>query len=364
MRTKNNGTVILKYPDEIGFAFNPCLLVLTGTNIVSMSIVMRCGGISHAYTVEAINGTVYADVREFVQSFFDGMSTKIDYTAESSKTEQGKVVEFSVSYTDADSTTHDAAFTFTVFYVWGAMHIGEIYNGMRHLKMFPGYPFTFGLYKQGEARSVIVLSPNSTPRQMINLSGQGIFNLTCNQYEDYDHIVVTDYKGTFTRTTFSDTYDLTFRYTFNGTCTKMLYIDIDHTAHTGRHLYLRWINRHGFVCYWLFKTGIDSRAVSTDSQFIRNNLHSWDDAYGYRDYNNRQQSYKREDTINICAPLVDSDTFNFLQDLTTSPVVDLWLGDNNWQTVTVKAGTYSKSGEDLQNFEAQIILPEYALQSL
>ena len=43
MREITNNGVTLSYPDEIGFAFNPCLLVASGDELVKMTIDIRAG---------------------------------------------------------------------------------------------------------------------------------------------------------------------------------------------------------------------------------------------------------------------------------------------------------------------------------
>ena len=101
----------------------------------------------------------------------------------------------------------------------------------------------------------------------------------------------------------------------------MLRIDRD-DAEGG--IYLRWIDRHGFIRYWLFAAGEETREIASDLSFIRNNLDDY--LYGYYGDNGRRQGYDRTDSIKLCAPLVDRDTFDMLQDLASSPVVDMYLG--------------------------------------
>lgn len=77
----------------------------------------------------------------------------------------------------------------------------------------------------------------------------------------------------------------------------------------------------------------------------------------------------RADIVPLCAPLVNSQTFDILQDVTTSPIVELYCGDdgNNdpvWVDVGVQAATYTKNRDDLQDFAMNLILPEIPIQSL
>jgi hypothetical protein len=76
-----------------------------------------------------------------------------------------------------------------------------------------------------------------------------------------------------------------------------------------------------------------------------------------------------ETTLPVCAPLIDSITYDFLYQMATSPVVDMFMGyDDNgnarWMAVNVSVGNFVKQRVSLQDFEANIILPETNVQSL
>ncbi len=79
-------------------------------------------------------------------------------------------------------------------------------------------------------------------------------------------------------------------------------------------LYLRWINRHGFYCYWLFKRGDESKQIANDGEFIRNNMYKTTNYVNglimeVQDVSKRKTE---ENTLLVCAPLVDSETFDLL----------------------------------------------------
>ena len=68
--------------------------------------------------------------------------------------------------------------------------------------------------------------------------------------------------------------------------------------------------------------------------------------------------------------MVDSDTFDMLQDLASSPVVDMYLGgdwmneEDQWTSVTIKAGSYTKSRACLQDFVCEMIINNINVQRL
>ena len=134
-------------------------------------------------------------------------------------------------------------------------------------------------------------------------------------------------------------------------------------------IYLRWINRHGFYCYWLFKRGDESKQIANDGEFIRNNMQDYNYVNGYHGGSGRKQRKTEENTLLVCAPLVDSETFDFLFQLALSPVVDMYAGKNvngvdSWKAVNVSVVNFNKTRAVLQDFVATIILPETRVQSL
>ena len=90
---------------------------------------------------------------------------------------------------------------------------------------------------------------------------------------------------------------------------------------------------------------------------------------GYHGGSGRKQRKTEENILPVCAPLVDSDTYDFLFQLALSPLVDMYAGkdsggNDRWQAVNVAVDTYSKTRAVLQDFSAVIILPETRVQSL
>lgn len=365
MRTATKSGVTLKYPDEVGFAFNPCIFIATGNNIVSMQLNMSSDGTDGSSVLyRAFGDGCYADVREYVQTFFDTMSFGVlDYT-KVVRTEMGKTVTIVVSVTLASGT--EVEFDLSVFYIWGALKEGgqETYNGYRTLTWFRGFPFSVGLFSLGGS---LLLCCDDMPTRFETIE-KGVYNvplLATDKCEKY--FTILDCTGTFVEVTYDKTFDMTFRYTGGGTKTEKVRINVVEDYDEG--YYLRWVDRHGFYSYYLFKAGDESRKTEADDAFSRNNLLAYDMSYGYQGYTGRQQQMSREDTVPVCAPNVDSETFEMLFDLATSPRVDLFAGYDDkkqpkWIAVTIQAGTYKKSTAVLQDFTCNVVLPEVPIQNL
>ena len=255
-----------------------------------------------------------------------------------------------------------AIFSYTTFYVWGAMRAGETWNGRKKLTWFTHFPFSFGIY-MSEADDLLVYADGRITSKLIELAGQGIFEITSKVLKaGAKSYSIKDYGGKIQQATFDTTFDFTFYLKTSSSYTEMAVIKADNTE---KGIYLRWVDRHGFYRYWLFTQGDESRAISSETSFLRNNLGEYDDTiFGYLGANGRRQGYSREDTIPLCAPLVDSEAFDFLQDLTSSPVVDMYLGSNKWQSVTIKAGTYTKTTAELQDFVCNLVINNTQIQQL
>lgn len=355
MRTAISNAVTLQYPDEIGFAFNPCLLIASGESLDSMTVTV--GG--HTVTYDALGGKVYADIRAFIQELFDNTDFgEIDYTDASVKSPLGRRVDVSVSAGAGE-------FNFTTFYIWGALNYGETYNGYREVTYFQGMPFTVGFYNDG-SEGAVLFSNDGVATSLVQLDVEGVFDLTIPKPSANNFYYVYDFKGTLSETTFTNVFDLTFSKLGTGTYTLKAKINVQPVCGDG--IYLRWIDRKGMYCYYYFAKGDESHETEASEVFLRNNLLAWDMPYGYRGGAGRRQTYTREDTVKLCAPMVNADTWDFLLGLMTSPVVDMlasWDGEiAEWVSVIVNADTCTKGKAVLQDFEFEITLPQANIQSL
>ena len=362
MRQTTINGITIKYADAVGFAFLPCIIRASGSGVASIETTISRETKAHTYSVEAFADSCIMDYREYVQALFDGISFgNLDYSRESQKSNLGATFNMSVKVKNSDGSDL-ATFSYTTFYVWGAMRAGETWNGRKKLTWFTHFPFSFGIY-MSEADDLLVYADGRITSKLIELAGQGIYEITSKVLKaGAKSYSIKDYGGKIQQATFDTTFDFTFYLKTSSMYTELASIKADNTE---KGIYLRWVDRHGFYRYWLFTQGDESRAISSDTSFLRNNLGEYDDTiFGYLGANGRRQGYGREDTIPLCAPFVDSETFDFLQDLATSPVVDMYLGSNKWQSVTIKAGTYTKTTAELQDFVCNLVINNTQIQQL
>ena len=362
MRQTTINGITIKYADAVGFAFLPCIIKASGSGVASIETTISRETKAHTYSVEAFADNCIMDYREYVQALFDGISFgNLDYSRESQKSNLGATFNITVKVKNSEGS-NIAIFSYTTFYVWGAMRAGETWNGRKKLTWFTHFPFSFGIY-MSEADDLLVYADGRITSKLIELAGKGIYEITSKVLKaGAKSYSIKDYGGKIQQATFDTTFDFTFYLKTSSMYTELAAIKADNTE---KGIYLRWVDRHGFYRYWLFTQGDESRAISSDTSFLRNNLGEYDDTiFGYIGANGRRQGYSREDTIPLCAPLVDSETFDFLQDLTSSPVVDMYLGSNKWQSVTIKAGTYTKTTAELQDFVCNLVINNTQIQQL
>lgn len=361
MRQTTKNGITIKYADAVGFAFLPCIIKASGSGVASIETTISRDTRAHTYSVEAFADNCIMDYRGYVQALFDGIRFgNLDYTKEIQQSKLGAVFNISVKVKNSKGSDI-ATFSYTTFYVWGAMRAGETWNGHKKLTWFTHFPFSFGFYLN--AASQILVGYEGAPSKLVKPGIAGIVDINASVLPGKARYWnIYDFDGKIEQGTFTDVFDLTFAMAVGGKQYLLARIERNDTE---KGIYLRWIDRHGFYRYWLFTQGDESRAISSDTSFVRNNLGEYDDTiFGYLGANGRRQGYSREDTIPLCAPLVDSETFDFLQDVASSPVVDMYLGDNNWQSVTIKAGTYTKTTAELQDFVCNLVINNTQIQQL
>ena len=362
MRTHNTTTYYIEYPDELTFAFKPIIIHASvsglGVSIDSMDVAIthQQGMVITAYdakyyAIGKSSGTgtgmtydVYADISSYIQQLFAVRQQYID--------------TISVELTINGITTE--TFTFTINSVWGAEDYGgnDSFFAMRDVRWWPAFPFTIGCYIA--TNGIAYLTDGTTQ----NLS-PGITEIAPNS-ASADTITAYTIEGGIIQSTF----DMTFDVTFQGAGGAVLGVAKLHVCDCDKGVYLRWINRHGFYAYWLFKEGASSRVISVEKDFQRTDYALYDDSFGFRDGSGTRQAMQRGDTLNACATLVNKQTFDYLQDLTTSPLVDMYMGqDENddpiWMSVSIQNGTWVHQADtELQDFEISIIKPFTPIQRL
>ena len=307
MRTTSHSLGSITYPDEICFAFNPTYVKVTNCAAASLTVTVSDGTIIHSQDVMCYQRTCVINIARTIQLLFD----TYNIVNERSK---------SVSVDISNGSTE---FEFTTIAIWGYIAPGERFNGSRTVRWFRNWPQLVTVFNGSNFADRSLSSGNS---------------------------FVID-----------SVWDFTFDYTFHPVGSQTVMVTPDDRKDG---LFLRWIDRHGFLQYWLFEKGVkETKNNKGGNELTMNYVDS--NQNSFRNIK-RQQYFFSEVTQALCASNVTEEEYTMLESILTSPVIDLYrVGTNaGWEPVRIAKGTNKRSTDILQDFEFEIELPNINAQSL
>lgn len=354
---------MIQYPDEVSFCFNPSVINVTASGNqtpgkVEMKTVAE-DGTTYTENRAMFGKRCFFDASAYLQSSFDKSNfNHVGSTVE--KSPVGMLFTITISLYGTSGNLIDS-FGFDTFAVWGAMQLGERYNGDRNLTWFKNFPQTAGIYTASAAK--LSVTPTGLSKVDVDLSSRGVWSVPLDQWS-----AASGLELLLPASAGISTFDHTFDYTFQGLANKAVRITYTVDDSTCGQ-YIRWINRHGFYDYYLFKEGDKTTQITNEGEFLRNNMQDYNFVNGYHGGTGVKQMKGEVQNIPVCAPLVDSETYDFLLQITASPVVHLYCGKSpagadQWKSVNMSVGSFVKSRKNLQDFIATIILPETRIQNL
>lgn len=332
MRTEEFNGHTITYPDETCFAFNPQIITIDN---LTGSVIFYVGDYSDMR--EPISGKVSIDISEYLRSLL-----RFDYTT----IPNSRSIHIQI---DIDGPT----FEFYINVIWGAMNIGEVFNPSRTVTMFRNFPSTISIYSNGE----INVRYDAEEYTSVEVEKTGLL------YKDFSELFKEAKEFGMIKILNTPEAPSTFQYTFDRTfkplpddavLIKVLFNDCD------KGIYLRWLDRHGFLQYWLFQEGGLTGQSSNEGEQL--NVDYSNIKYVYNGMS-RYQGKTYQTTRKACATLVERETFNMLSSIHSSPIVDMYI-DENWIPVNIVVGSFTDNGADLQDFEIQITMPETITQML
>lgn len=308
MRTASTSIGSVTYPDEICFAFNPTYVKITNCSVSTVTVrLTSTGGVTHLLNYAVYNHLMTANLARVIQLFFDPY-TIVDR----------RCLDVYVEIIDGTSVVmgfHTSA-------IWGNIAPGETFNGPRTLRWFDNWPQKVSVFTGGTIQDLTL--------------------------DNQQYMAVSPFDYTF---------DFTFRAGAIGNITF-----IHDQSKDG--IFLRWIDRHGLLQYWLFDKGVRE---------VKNNRGGSELTMNYADregnsFRNikRQQYFFGEVSQELCAPNVTEEEYTMLEGILTSPVIDLYHPSTivGWEPVRIAKGTIKRSTDVLQDFKFEIELPNLNAQSL
>lgn len=333
-----NGTI--RFPEFICFAFNRNLIEVEAQT-------------DYVRFVFNIDGRQYEDLR-----YTKGYKLQFDissYLRLPFKVDDSLMTEKYIEVTAYSDYNESITFEFNV--IWGALYIGDTFNGSRNITFFRHFPQTVSMYLASD--DIVSVYYDGVFDYDTDIGGNGnIVHVDLSKYfgdAGEDGCIWIEKGGS--KSVFTYQFDDTFLYIENRV---IIGVSID-DSECG--LFLRWIDRHGFYQYYLFTEGDSSLKVDDIGDDTRTGPKNLPEQL--RQYYGivQGQGRNRQTTIKACALSLNKETFKMVLDLPSSPIVHLYK-DGLWVPVKIVAGTYTETDDELQDFEIQIQLPATDVQRL
>lgn len=162
------------------------------------------------------------------------------------------------------------------------------------------------------------------------------------------------------------TFDTTFDYTFFRSGEDVAFINLIINNDTAGY-YLRWIDRHGCLQYYLFTKGKKStkNKLGSDKVLLDVPVH---DMY----FANHIRIRKIDGTVThkCCATKMSEDVYNYVESIVTAPIIDLYCGKDKagreiWQPVNIASTTATFDPKTLlHDLEISFTTPDVNAQTL
>ena len=173
MRQTTTNNITIQYPDAVGFAFLPCIIKASGSNLSWIEVIIRYNNIERSYNVETLNESCITDFKTYVQALFDGrIHAAYDWTINYDSSVLNIQVGIEVNaYDDRDEQL--ASFDFRTNMVWGAPKYWETWNGYKRITWFTHYPFTFGIYLS-KLNTNLLIGYEGVPNNLLKIPINGM----------------------------------------------------------------------------------------------------------------------------------------------------------------------------------------------
>lgn len=342
----NSGQVLarVEYPARYAFAFNPLLItVVEETGDVMRSAWIQIGDFLDERS--PINGEITFDVGPYSCALFDIGNI-------SDNRERIQPVSISVGVIDADGNSYSSDIQIDI--IWGAIAPTEEYNGLTTFRWFSRFPMKLEFFAQAGAKVYKEIDGKGTHTLVSTVSDMGIASIDLSGAFEGDTVVK---KAALSVGDFVNVFDETFDFTFANYESEWEITLKKDDSPCG--VFLRWIDKHGFMRYFLFSKGEES----TESEDYGDLLEQKYSAFG-RYYPNiyRQQGKTVMRKMNIAALHLTREEYEYVRSVAFSPVVDMYVGDDegtaSWLPVLVSSGDTGREQKNLEDMEIELYYNE------
>lgn len=356
--TVHDGT--LEAPDEIVFAFNPCFLNMTGISVSKVTI-----GISEAsyrgdgqqvaqLSAQPKGGNLSVDISAYIRSEFAGIAKRSD-----------------TFMTTANLSISIDGVSIPITVVYGAILPGEVFNPSRNVRLWSAYPQVVSFYhgSQQNGNSYIYLQKDDSAPVAWQLPQGDFEDPTISNYDNKAESTPMVESGQIIIYPTSATTLTTFTMQFDGTFTAIegetiINITVDDTPQCDDHIFLRWLDKHGFWQYWLCKVGdvqLTDAVVGSALTFLTGTT------YPYYATRNIGKSLVKQ--VSACATNLSEEEWKMLSTIKGSVNVCAFdTASQSWVPVNVAAGASAwKMGNQAshrQDFPLKVVFPTIQTQRL
>lgn len=369
-RTLNDG-VFVEYPNATHFAFVPAIVRVTGVSeqggAKQCDVTLSINGRNYTESRETYKGACIFDIQRYLQTAFDEVDfSDIDYQAGVfAYSPLKKTVGIMVNGTGGHEVLDDY-----IDVIWGAISARESSGGNVHRKWFVNFPFTVDVLADSKTRfNMNIDNGKKTASFGGPPSGTGPTGY---------RMALLDPSGPFEAfgPTFTvDNVKRSVRFDITGAIIlendeerigAMSYtLEVDRSR---EGVYLRWIDRQGRYCYYLFRDLGSTAGIAALMTWERNDM-AVPTAYvsGVNIGTTVRQQFAQKTTRTLGAHLVDRETYDFLLSLARAVVVDVFDGYNDddipqWHRVNIVPASYEKTTKCFQDFIFSIEEPAQSAQ--
>ncbi|WP_418991868.1 hypothetical protein [Alistipes sp.] len=360
--------VKIEYPNATHFAFVPAIVQVSGLSSadkLTLTVSEPSGSKMYREEREPNGGAVSFDMRRYLQLLFaDTQHSRLNYCSLFAQSPLERTAQINVTWPAGSSM--QAIHTFDVDAIWGAISARESSGGILRRRWFVRYPFTVDLFaRSGTSFDIEVDGKRSDIvyycHEADATGATAYHRCLMNPAKAID-------PATVDRTVhIAVPHSLVLKNDEEAVGLVAYTLDIDRSA---SGVYLRWIDRQGRYCYYLFREVGSATTVTAASTWERNEM-VVPTAYvnGVNVETPVRQSLARKKTRSLGAKLVDSETYDFLLTLAQSVVVDLFDGydmrdEPLWHRVNVVPGSYERTPKRYQDFMISIEEPAQSAQTL
>lgn len=343
------GKASIAYTDAVSFCFSQMMINISevGKGIESAEFTISGGGAAYYEIRESFHGRISIDICRYAQLFF---SDTFSYDLkEFSKTALNVSVTVGILFDDNDTWV----FNFNTLAIWGLIGPDELLGGKSKIRWFENYPLTVNVLAGADQYFDVMADKKPL---------HPAFKFPTAQAEINSHIIdiAKEFSTPKRELYLSCPFSTTIKNDVVNIGVTSYQITVDR-SNSG--LYLRWIDNLGRYCYWLFKVSARSETISEATKFER----AQDIQFYSKGFVN-PLSYQRSKTsvgvVTCAAVAMDDEEYKHVKSVISAPLVDLYMGENNWKRINVQPGTFTEEMRNLKNISINIEMEQRKNQQL